>query len=175
MPSNPTNQTKPNRKKCTFDCVKLLVSIIDFVCFFFSFSIIVSWDRKPLLADLNHMVLSTRTQSRSVERDIIHSGIVSKDRTSYWATSRSYSVGAVAEDHTQQRRAICFSIHIASYESVQLKGKWSNPEKGEAPSPTPRCSSYWKRSLWVGQLIYTYIRGVFNKSPDFLYRHLKLS
>ena len=25
--------------------------------------------------------------------------------------------------------------------------KWSNPEKGVAPSPTPRCSSYWKGSL----------------------------
>ena len=27
--------------------------------------------------------------------------------------------------------------------------KWSNPEKGVAPSPTPRCSSYWKGSLRV--------------------------
>ena len=37
--------------------------------------------------------------------------------------------------------------------------KWSNPEKGVAPSPTPRCSSYWKGSLRVAldcsrQLIY---------------------
>ena len=27
--------------------------------------------------------------------------------------------------------------------------KWSNPRKGIAPSPTPRCSSYWKGSLLV--------------------------
>ena len=27
--------------------------------------------------------------------------------------------------------------------------KWSNPGIGVAPSPTPRCSSYWKRSLRV--------------------------
>ena len=25
--------------------------------------------------------------------------------------------------------------------------KWNNPGKGVAPSPTPRCSSYWKRKL----------------------------
>ena len=29
------------------------------------------------------------------------------------------------------------------------RAKWSNPGKGVAPSPTPRCSSYWKRSLLV--------------------------
>ena len=27
--------------------------------------------------------------------------------------------------------------------------KWSNPGKGVAPSPTPRCSSYWKGSFQV--------------------------
>ena len=27
--------------------------------------------------------------------------------------------------------------------------KWSNPGKGVAPSPTPRCSSYWKGSFLV--------------------------
>ena len=27
--------------------------------------------------------------------------------------------------------------------------KWSNPRKGVAPSSTPLCSSYWKRSLLV--------------------------
>ena len=38
--------------------------------------------------------------------------------------------------------------------------KWSNPGKGVAPSPTPRCSSYWKGSPLVAldydrQLYYT--------------------
>ena len=27
--------------------------------------------------------------------------------------------------------------------------KWSNPGERVAPSPTPWCSSYWKRGLWV--------------------------
>ena len=30
-----------------------------------------------------------------------------------------------------------------------IKGKWSNPRKGVAPSFTLWCCSYWKRSLWV--------------------------
>ena len=39
--------------------------------------------------------------------------------------------------------------------------KWSDPGKGVDPSPTPRCSSYWKRSLRVAydyghQLYLTY-------------------
>ena len=32
---------------------------------------------------------------------------------------------------------------------VPIMGKWSNPGKGIAPFLTPRCSSYWKGSLWV--------------------------
>ena len=32
---------------------------------------------------------------------------------------------------------------------VLSRVKWSNPGKGVAPSPTPRCSSYWKGSLRV--------------------------
>ena len=39
--------------------------------------------------------------------------------------------------------------------------KWSNPGKGVAPSPTPRCSSYWKGSLLValdyGRQLYLYL------------------
>ena len=30
-----------------------------------------------------------------------------------------------------------------------LRVKWRNPGKGVAPSPTPRCSSYWKGSFRV--------------------------
>ena len=32
---------------------------------------------------------------------------------------------------------------------VHIEGKWSNPGKGVAPSPTLWCCSYWKESLWV--------------------------
>ena len=35
--------------------------------------------------------------------------------------------------------------------------KWSNPGKGVASSPTPRCSSYWKGSLLVANFTFTYI------------------
>ena len=31
---------------------------------------------------------------------------------------------------------------------VWIKGKWDNPGKGVAPSPTPWFSSYWKGCLW---------------------------
>ena len=36
--------------------------------------------------------------------------------------------------------------------------KWSNPGKGAAPTPTPRCSSYWKGSLLVALNYGLYIR-----------------
>ena len=64
----------------------------------------------------------------------------------------------------------CLTFSIIRYGS---RVKWSNPGKGVAPSPTPWCSSYRKRSLWITldygcQLyfttyiyiyIYIYIRG----------------
>ena len=40
----------------------------------------------------------------------------------------------------------CLTLSNISYIS---RAKWSNPGKGVAPSPTPRCSSYWERSLLV--------------------------
>ena len=40
----------------------------------------------------------------------------------------------------------CSTLSIIRYVS---RVKWSNPEKGVAPSPTPQYSSYWKGSLLV--------------------------
>ena len=40
----------------------------------------------------------------------------------------------------------CLTLSIIKYGS---RVKWSSQENGVAPSSTPRCSSYWKRSLWV--------------------------
>ena len=40
----------------------------------------------------------------------------------------------------------CLTLSIIRYVS---RVKWSHPGKGVAPSPTPRCSSYWKESLQV--------------------------
>ena len=41
------------------------------------------------------------------------------------------------------------SLFNTQHYKVGIKGKSSNPGKGVAPSRTPRCSSYWKVSLWV--------------------------
>ena len=40
----------------------------------------------------------------------------------------------------------CLTLSIIRY---VWRVKWSNPGKGVAPTPTPWCSSYWKRSLWL--------------------------
>ena len=40
----------------------------------------------------------------------------------------------------------CLTLSITRYAS---RVKWSNPGNGVAPSPSPLCSSYWKRSLRV--------------------------
>ena len=40
----------------------------------------------------------------------------------------------------------CLTLSYIRYIS---RVKWSNPGKGVAPSPTPRCSSYRKGGLWV--------------------------
>ena len=40
----------------------------------------------------------------------------------------------------------CLTLSNIRYVS---RVKWNNPGKGVAPSPTPWCSSYWKRSLPV--------------------------
>ena len=50
---------------------------------------------------------------------------------------------------------LCLALSIIRHGSSL---KWSNPGKGEAVSPSPWCSSYWKGSLWVtldkGRLLY---------------------
>ena len=48
----------------------------------------------------------------------------------------------------------CLTHSIRMYES---RVKWSNPEKGVVPSPTPWCSSYRKGNLRVTLAIYIYI------------------
>ena len=68
----------------------------------------------------------------------------------------------------------CLTLNIIRYVS---RVKWRNPGKGVAPSPTLRCSSYWKRSLRVdldyrNQLYFYFYLMVFqsslseNKSPQ---------
>ena len=59
----------------------------------------------------------------------------------------------------------CLTLGIIRYAS---RVKWRNPGKGVAPSPTPRCSSYWKGSLRIAldnsrQLYFISIWSVFLK------------
>ena len=55
----------------------------------------------------------------------------------------------------------CLTLSIIRYVS---RVKWSNPGEGVAPSPTPQCSSYWKRGLRVTldysrQLYFAYLES----------------
>ena len=66
----------------------------------------------------------------------------------------------------------CLTYNIIRYVS---KVKWSNPEKGVAPSSTPRCSSYWKGNLWVTLdygcqlLLYMYAHNIFPLGANYSY------
>ena len=71
----------------------------------------------------------------------------------------------------------CLALRIIRWGS---RVTWSNPGNGVAPSPTPRCSSYWKRSLRVtldyGRQLYllTHIRRWENSlslSLSLFYKH----
>ena len=48
-----------------------------------------------------------------------------------------------------QKMVLDISLLNTQHYKVQIKGKWSNPRKELANSPTPWCSSYWKGSLLV--------------------------
>ena len=101
----------PNKFKCTFPTLSLS-----------SFLIFLSWVGKPRLVDLNRKILSANTQHRSVERDVIHFGLVPKDSISYWATSRLYPVSTVTEDHTRQIGCL---LSMYSLEVVRAWSHWS--------------------------------------------------
>ena len=67
--------------------------------------------------------------------------------------------------HTKDSKMVLdTSLLNTQHYKVQIKGKWSNPGKGVAPSPTPWCNSYWKASLWVA----------FNYSQPTLYIYILL-
>ena len=61
-----------------------------------------------------------------------------------------------------QKMLLETSMLNTQHYKLQIKGKWSNPNKEVPPKPTPWCGNYWKGSLrspstTVGQLIYIYI------------------
>ena len=56
----------------------------------------------------------------------------------------------------------CLTLSNISYIS---RVKWSNSGKGLAPSPTPRCSSYWKASFLItldyGRQLYFFTKYIY--------------
>ena len=68
----------------------------------------------------------------------------------------------------------CLTLSNIRYVS---RVKWSNPGKGVAPFPTPRCSSYWKGSLLValdcGRQIYLQLKLAVNEIWALLSHHSK--
>ena len=50
---------------------------------------------------------------------------------------------------TTLRIELDVSLFYTQQYNARLKGKVENSVEGVAPSPTPRCSSYWKRSIRV--------------------------
>ena len=81
----------------------------------------------------------------------------SRTVTSKWASSYSsyaimFKLGVQSQVGSYQKLLkwylipLCLTLSIIKYVS---RVKQSNPGNGIAPSPTPRCCSYWKRSLQV--------------------------
>ena len=69
-----------------------------------------------------------------------------------------------------QKMVLDSSLLNSQYYKVWIKNKWSNPGKGVALSPTPRCSSYQKGSLRVTldyghQLYFSIIPSLWEKEP----------
>ena len=48
-----------------------------------------------------------------------------------------------------QKMVLDISLLNTQCYKVRIKSKWSNLRKEVAPSPTTRCSNYYKEGLWV--------------------------
>ena len=46
-------------------------------------------------------------------------------------------------------KKMVLDVFLLNTQHHKLRVKWSNPEKGVAPSPTPQCNNNWKESLGV--------------------------
>ena len=70
-----------------------------------------------------------------------------------------------------QKMVLDASLLNTQHYKVRIKGKVEQSREGVAPSPTLWCSSYRKGSLRVtldyGRPLYLYIRGAYDKFPDF--------
>ena len=58
-------------------------------------------------------------------------------------------VGRVFANSPEDQGSIPGRVILETFKMVPPRVKWSNPGKVAAPSPTPRCSSYWKGNLLV--------------------------
>ena len=75
-----------------------------------------------------------------------------------------------------QKIVLDASLLNTQYYKVQIRGKWSNPRKGVAPSLTCRGSSYWKGAFrlpftMVGQLSLLSIQSCGKKTSCILKYH----
>ena len=72
----------------------------------------------------------------------------------YWSIGQAVRVFAWVQSRVESYQRLkkwylmppCLTLSIIRYGS---RVKWSNPGNGVAPSPTPRCGSYWKGNLQV--------------------------
>ena len=63
-----------------------------------------------------------------------------------------WEIGAQSQVESYQRlKKMLLDAALLALSAIKWgsRVKWSNPGNGVAPSPTPRCSSYWKGSLRV--------------------------
>ena len=81
--------------------------------------------------------------------------------------------------HNKDFKMVLDSSLLIYYSNIRYVStvKWSNPGKGVAPSPTPRCSSYWKGSLQVAldysrqlYLLYIIINITYNQRISIMVR-----
>ena len=73
------------------------------------------------------------------------------DRVGSVFTNGSRDHGSILSQVIPKTQKILFNASLLNTQhyKVWIKGKWSNPGKGVAPSPTPECSSFWKGNLHV--------------------------
>ena len=59
-----------------------------------------------------------------------------------------------------QKMVLDVSLLYTQHYKIRINGKWSNPGKDVAPSPTSQCCSYWKGTFCIaldyGQPTYLY-------------------
>ena len=95
-----------------------------------------------------------------------------------WPHSHMHTMVTVLANSLRDQDLTCVTLKLvpdASFLnthpwSICDNVKWSNPRKRVIPSHPPQCSSYWKGSFRVGQLLYTHTHThthiyIYNEQP----------